>query len=64
MPDTGRTLQMRRKFPFFCDHDYLFKEDTKLMVYPPMYYGVCKRCGAQITVDKETYEKYYKKPEK
>lgn len=55
---------MRRKFPFFCDHDYVFIEDKKLMVYPPMYYGVCKRCGAQITVDKETYDKYYKKPAK
>lgn len=51
---------MRRVFPFFCKHEFLFEKDKKMMVYPAIYTGICKRCGAIITVDEETYNKYYK----
>lgn len=52
---------MKRVFPFFCKHEYLFDENKKMMVYPVTYKGVCKRCGAIITIDEDTYNKYYKR---
>lgn len=51
---------MRRIFSVFCKHEYVFETDKKMMVYPPIYIGVCKHCGAQITVDQSTYDKYYR----
>lgn len=52
---------MKRVFPFFCKHEYVFDIDKKMMVYPPMYRGVCTKCGATITVDRDTYKRYYEK---
>ena len=52
---------MRRVFPFFCKHEYVFETDKKMMVYPPIYIGVCKKCGAQITIDQSTYKRNYEK---
>lgn len=59
LSDTGRSKSMRRVFPFFCKHEYVFETDKKMMVYPPMYIGVCKKCGAQITIDQSTYKRNY-----